>query len=263
MAQAMVYHGVCWKVSDASVSRSLSWFLAFLVVLGILAVAGSWYLGPSLVSLAFDAERREAPYYVLSLIGRDTLGDEDAGFAPDLADLFIASGAELLWRGSTERVVKGRIQDEWLQGQLFAFPRGASFVELMTGGAYREFVSAHEGAARLLLGSATAPDAMVRRRIWVLNLIAQERLDLDATGSDPMASVMRDIADFGGTLLWDAAVTDLDDRWPWNRLVVLGFAQPLEAEVWLSDAGTRTELALSMERARRRVTLLMSPADSI
>jgi hypothetical protein len=259
----MVYHDGCLKVSDAVVSRSLSWFLAFLVLLGVLAVVGSWYLGPSLVGLAFDAERREAPYYVLSLVGRSEPADVDERFASDLAELFVAGGAELLWRGTTERVVKGRLQDEWLNAQLFAFPRGANFVELTTGGGYRDLLAAHEGASRLLLGSPTEPDRMARGRIWVLNLIAEDRQDRDAAGTDPMSSVIGDVADFGGGLVWDARVADLDDRWPWNRLVLLGFAQPLEAEVWLSDAGTRTELALSMERIRHRVTLLMRPADPI
>lgn len=245
------------------VSRSLAWFLAFLVLLGVLAVAGSWYLGPSLVGLAFDSDRREAPYYVLSLVGRGAPADRDPSFGAELAELFVASGAEIVWRGTTERVVKGRLQDEWLHVQLFAFARGADFVELMTGGDYRDLRAAHDGAARLLLGSPTAPDAMARGRIWVLNLIAQDQDDLGSPGSDPMASVVRDVADFGGALVWDAQVAELDDRGPWNRLMVLGFAQPLEAEVWLSDAGTRTELALSMERVRRRVTLLMRPADPI
>ena len=114
-----------------------------------------------------------------------------------------------------------------------------------------------------MLGSATEPDRMARGRIWVLNLIAEDFEASQASGGDPMAGVMGTVADFGGGLVWDARVADLDDRWPWNRLVLVGFAQPLEAEVWLSDAGTRTELALSMERTRRRVTLLMRPADPI
>ncbi len=259
----MVYHVGFWKVSGAVVSRSLSWFLAFLVLLGVLAVAGSWYLGPSLVGLAFDADRREAPYYVLSLAGRSELADADLRFGSDLAELFDAAGGKLLWRGTTERVVKGRLQDEWLNAQLFAFPRGANFVELKTGGDYRDLLAAYEGRSRLLLGSPTQPDRMARGRIWVLNLIAEDAEDSQATGGDPLAGLMGGVADFCGSLVWDAKVADLDERSSWNRLVLLGFAQPLEAEVWLSDAGTQTELALSMERARRRVTLLMRPADPI
>ncbi len=243
-------------------SRSLSWFLAFLVLLGVLAVAGRWYLGPSLVGLAFDAERREAPYYVLSIVGRSETLEADQRFGADLAELFVAAGADLLWRGTTERVVKGRLQDEWLGAQLFAFPQGANFVELTTGADYRDLLAVHEGASRLLLGSPATPDRLAPGRIWVLNLISQDHDAVDVSG-DPMAEVIAGVADFGGTLVWDAPVADVDDRWPWNRLVLVGFGQPLEAEVWLSDAGTRTELALSMERTHGRITLLMRPADPI
>ena len=52
-------------------NRSLAGFLLFLAVLGVAASIGIWYLGPNLVSLAFDEERRNAPYYVLSFAAGD------------------------------------------------------------------------------------------------------------------------------------------------------------------------------------------------
>ena len=46
-------------------NRSLAGFLVFLLVLVVAGLVGTWVLGPNLVGLAIDEERRDAPYYLL------------------------------------------------------------------------------------------------------------------------------------------------------------------------------------------------------
>jgi uncharacterized protein (DUF1330 family) len=237
------------------VSRSLAGFLAFLLVLVVIGLLGTWYLGPNLVSLAFDEERRDAPYYLLSFAIDETAQAFEASFRGDLAELVVADGGRLLWQAKTVQVSEGRVEDEWQDVQLFEFPRGAELVGMLTSTGYRDIVDAHPGASRMLLGTSTAPDALAGNQAAVLSLV---RVDPQR---EPVDSARRrllgNLSAYEGTMIWDAEVVDLEHRWPWNRVMLLAFPAVVQAEGWLRDPGTVTERALAGTAAKQRATLVM------
>ena len=241
-------------------SRSLGLFLLFLVGLALLGVVGAWYLGPSLVSLAFDEERRNAPYYLLNLVADP---DQDATqhaassstFQAALAELVASDDGQLLWRAATLQVAEGRVEDEWQDLQLFEFPRGGDFVEMLTSTRYREIVDAHPRLARLALGTGHAPDGIASTGAAVLSLFrVGEQTAEFSQGTRELAS---NLGEFQGGLIWDAPLTDLEGEMFWNHILLFEFENVAAAEGWLRDPGTVTQRSLIQRGAQGTVTLIL------
>lgn len=234
-------------------NRSLGLFLLFLLALLLVAAIGAWYLGPSVVSLAFDEERRNSPYYVLSLVANDH--SASSGFPVALAELAVADGGQLLWRGATVAVSEGRVQDEWQQLQLFEFPRGGDFVEMLTGTRYREISDAHAHYKRLMLGSALAPDGVPTSGAAVLSLFEVNVESHDfARDAQELAG---NLVEFQGALIWNAPLADLESEAVWNHILLFEFTDTKAAEEWLRDPGTVTQRALIRRGAKSTVTLIL------
>ncbi len=234
-------------------NRSLGLFLLFLLALLVVAAIGAWYVGPSVVSLAFDEERRNAPYYVLSLMADDH--STSSGFPVALAELAVADGGQLLWRGVTIAVSEGRVQDEWQQLQLFEFPRGGDFVEMLTGTRYRQITEAHPRLQRLMLGSPMAPDGVPTAGAAVMSLFDVNHESREfAQGSQELAG---NLGEFQGTLIWNAPLVDLEGEAVWNHILLFEFSDTEAAEDWLRDPTTVTQRALIRRGAKSTVTLIL------
>ncbi len=236
-------------------NRSLAGFLAFLLVLVVVGLLGTWIVGPNLVSLAIDEERRNAPYYLLNFESGEHAIEYRSSYRSDLAELVVSDGGQLLWQALTIQVAQGRVQDEWQHVQLFEFPRGGDFVEMFTSSRYRAIVDAHPAVSRMLLGTSMPPDALAGERATVLSLLTVD------SEKDSMQAMIRhllgNLASYDGTLIWDGEVEDLEDQWPWNRVLMLAFPTLERAESWLRDPTTVTERALLATTARRGVTLVL------
>jgi uncharacterized protein (DUF1330 family) len=237
------------------VSRSLGGFLAFLLVLVVVGLVGTWLLGPNLVSLAFDEERRNAPYYLLNFGAGEPGADYQSTYRAGLAELVVTDGGQLLWQAITVQVSEGRVQDEWQDVQLFEFPRGGDFVEMLTSASYRGIVDAHPAVSRMLLGTSSAPDALAGGQATVLSLltVGPEPSETDAA----IRRLLGNLTGYEGSLIWDTPVEDLQDESPWNRVLMLAFPTLEQAEGWLRDPATVTERALTGTAAKQRVTLVL------
>lgn len=236
-------------------SRSLAGFLAFLLVLVLAGILGTWILGPNLVRLAFDEERRNTPYYLLSFAAGEAGAEYPSTYRAGLAELVVADGGQLLWQARTVQVSEGRVLDEWRDVQLFEFPRGADFVAMLTSSSYRGIVDAHPGVSRMMLGTSMAPDALAGGQATVLSLLTvdSQQDSVDAA----IHSLLGNLGSYEGGLIWDTQIEDLEDQWPWNRAVMLTFPTVAQAEGWLRDPATVTERALAGTAAKQRVTLIL------
>ncbi|MCZ6711564.1 MAG: DUF1330 domain-containing protein [Gammaproteobacteria bacterium] len=235
-------------------NRSLVGFLAFLLVLVVAGLVGTWILGPNLVGLAIDEERRSAPYYLLNFAAGESALERSI-YRSDLAELVVSDGGQLLWQAPTVRVVEGRVRDEWQHVQLFEFPRAGDFVEMFTSSSYRAIADAHPGVSLMLLGTSNAPAALAGGGAFVLSLMSLEA-DQAAIGATDRR-LLGDLESYGGTMIWASEVEDLEDQWTWNRVLMLGFPTLELAEAWLRDPDTVTDRALAATVARRRVTLVL------
>ena len=240
-----------------TLSRSLPFFLLFLAALILAGALGAWYLGPSVVSLAFDDERRNAPYYLVSLVASPDsgMGDGSAAFRSDLAGLVSEDGGLLLWRAVTIQVAEGRVEDEWQHLQLFEFPRGGDLVEMLTSARYRGTADVYPRLRRLILGAADPSNDLAFGSAAVLSLY---RVDADATEFAPGArDLASNLGEFGGQLVWDVPVADLDGDALWSRVLLFEFASVRAAERWLRDPATVTHRALIQRGAKGVATLIL------
>jgi hypothetical protein len=162
----------------------------------------------------------------------------------------------LLWQAVTVQVPEGRVQDEWQDVQLFEFPRGGDLVEMLTSTSYRGIVNAHPALSRMLLGTGTAPDALAGGQATVLSLLTVGP-EQQHTADAAIRRLLGNLSSYDGSLIWDTEVADLDDRSPWNRVLMLAFPTLELAEGWLRDPSTVTERALTGAAAKGRVTLVL------
>lgn len=238
------------------VNRSLAGFIVFLVVLLIAAGIGAWLLGPNLVGLALDDERRGAPYYLLNFAA----GEQVYEYGKAFAELAAGDEGRLAWQATTLRVVDGRLHEQWRAVQLHEFPRGSDFVEMLTGSGYREVVASHPRVSHMMLGTGTVPQGLHAGQLVVLDL-----LEIDAQGANVEAAMARLVAAHGafqGEVIWDVEVADPEAEWPWNRLLVLQFPNEDRARRWLLDPVAVTERALAAADVGRRVTLIVRSAGN-
>ena len=211
-----------------------------------------------MVSLAFDEERRNSPYYLLSLVAEPEMagGSASSAFRAALAERVSADGGQLLWRGTTIQVVQGRIEDEWQHVQLFEFSRGGEFVQMLTSTGYRAILNTHAELNRLMLGTGDAPDGIVAQGASVFGLYSVGEGD-----SLEFAQGVRELAgnlgEFNGKLIWDAPVAGLERDVQWNRLLLFEFASVAAAEDWLRDPATVTQRTLIQRATTGVVTLIL------
>lgn len=215
-------------------NRSLLTFLTFVLLL--LGGAGLlvWWVGPAMVSLALDDERRDAPYYLIHLLAES----DSSGYFQQFGQLLREEEAQLLWRGTLRGLHSGRSRDEMADVALLEFQAGAGVVRMMTSSAYRSLTKT---AQPVLLGSARPPGPIAQDEaliLWLLETVEGADLAvLDGIGESA--------GDYGGQLIWSESVDVLEGDRPWNRALLIAFPDGAAVTAWLADPGTATDRALT------------------
>lgn len=215
-------------------NRSLLTFLTFLLLLAGGAGLLIWWVGPAMVSLALDDERRSAPYYLVHLLERP----DNSGYFQRFGQLLREEEAQLLWRGTLQGLHSGRSRDEMADVALLEFQAGAGVVRMMTSSAYRSLT---EPVQPVLLGSARPPGPIAQDEslvLWLLETVEGADLAvLDGLGDSA--------GDYGGQLIWSERVDVLEGDRPWNRALLIAFPDAAAVTAWLADPGTATDRALA------------------
>jgi uncharacterized protein (DUF1330 family) len=214
-------------------NRSLLSFLVFLAVLLVGFAIASWWVGPAMVTLAFDEDRRNQPYYLVHLI---TLED-DSGYFQSLGQLLREEEAQLLWRGGLAMLHAGRSEDELRDLAFIEFSQGGGVVQMMTSSAYRDLTAAN---APILLGATAAPGPIAQDEtllLWLFELT-------DRAAGDVVALLWESAAAYEGQLVWSTAVDVLEGDRGWSHLLLLAFPDGSAIEAWLGDPETATNRAL-------------------
>ena len=215
-------------------SRSLAAFLLFLGVLLTGFAVFFWWVGPEMVSLALDEERRTAPYYLLHLLD----DEHPADYFQEFGTLLRQEEAQLLWRGRVEALHAGRSRDELADVALLEFGAGADVVQMLTSSAYRTLTG---GASPILLGTPEAPGPMAQDEVlllWLLEIVPEE------VGAGRLEQLAGSAGDFNGQLIWSAPVSVLDGDRSWNHVLLLAFPDAQAVQGWLEDPAAETERTL-------------------
>lgn len=215
-------------------NRSLTTFLTFLVLLAGGGALLILWVGPAVVSLALDDDRRSTPYYLIHLL--DT--PDASAYFQEFSQLLREEQAQLLWRGSLQALHAGRSRDEMADVTLLEFGAGSSVVRLMTSSAYRDLTSR---VHPVLIGTAVPPGPIAQDEtliLWLLETV--EEAELDA-----LTGLTRSAGEFGGQLIWSVPVVLLEGDRQWNHVLLLAFPDADAVASWLADPATATARALT------------------
>lgn len=252
-------------------NRSLTLFLAFLLLLAGIVSVGVWWIGWDLLRLAFDGDRRAAPYglLLLSRSAADDLGDHRR-----ILELLAADGGEAVWQARSLSLVDGGLRDDWRRLTLVRFERGDGVTRALTGSAMRSALADRDRLRhprRQVLGSAALA------RVPLAAVLPAERPPAEAP--HPVAVVLLGLfarsqempvpagelgftaalEAYGARLLWQGAVTTLAAEVDWSQALLLGFPDSESAQRWLEDPRVETARALGARHYRHRVLLLAAP----
>jgi uncharacterized protein (DUF1330 family) len=214
-------------------NRSLVTFLLFLCLLVGGGALLAWWVGPAMISLALDDERRGAPYYVIHLLD----AQDPAGYFQTFGGLLREEEAQLLWRGSLQALHSGRTQDEIGDVAVIEFGAGSSVVQMLTSSAYRQLTATDEP---ILLGSALPPGPIAHDEnlvLWLVEVVeGGDVAELEALGSTA--------GEYQGQLIWSAAIDVLDGERRWNHALLIAFPDGSALSAWLNAPATTTDRAL-------------------
>jgi uncharacterized protein (DUF1330 family) len=211
------------------VNRSLLSFLVFLALLVAGFAITAWWVGPTMVSLALDDERRNQPYYLIHLISTPDL----SGYFRSFGTLLKEEEAQLLWRGSLKTLHAGRSRDELDDVAIVEFAEGGGVVQMMTSTAYRELT---DGRDPVLLGAEMAPGPIASDEVLLLWLFELDE-DAERAALDPLLTAA---SGHGGALVWSTAVDVLGGGRQWNHALMLAFPDTDSVQSWLADPETAT-----------------------
>jgi hypothetical protein len=233
--------------------------------MAVTATAVVWLLGPTLLSLMFDDERRSHPLTVLDFVR--VTGEPRPSRLLALAK---DEEGQALWHGRVDRVVRGQVNDEWQMLDLIGFDKAADLVRLVTGSAYREALADVAVTSRLVLVTDVPPEPMPTSGAAVMFLLGNgmdqsgERVDDPARGLAAINALV--LRATGRTApAWNAALEPLEDASDRGaaRVVVIAFDDIAASDVWLADAETVTELALLGRHFDSLVVLRLLPSPAL
>jgi len=234
-----------FPVGICLVSRSLVGFLLFCLVL--LAAGGFlvWYVGPTASTIAFDGDRREAPYFLIELVPQSGSNATDAVAAHRAGMLaaVAAEGGRRIWSADETRRHESRTRQGSHRGamaaiDLFSFDRGGELVQMLTGEEYRS-LAADAAPVALLAGTRVAPQAL---RVDEVAVVVLYQL-VDADVRQPLGEAGRSgwlaaLDAHKGRLAWAAPIDWIRGAQAWNRLAIVQFPDAAAAAGWLRDPAT-------------------------
>jgi hypothetical protein len=250
-------------------SRALIAFLVFCVLLLAGSVWLAWYVGPTVARIAFDAERREQPYFLLNLTppSHEATPAAAAGQRSTLLELAIADGGRPLWsagitRRHESRALRGSFRGAMEHLDLVAFARGGDVVQMLTGAPFLELAGAAPGPL-WVVGTSVPPADLVSGAVTVVVLYhAVADSPPEPLGTPGRDGWLRALDDYGGRRVWDAPVDWVRGREQWNRVLMLQFSDAPAASAWLRDPVTLTERAIVSRYLGDLLVLVAFPADA-
>jgi len=255
-------------VGKRVLSRSLVGFLFFCLLLGAAGLFLVWYVGPTATRIAFDADRREAPYFLLQLIPQSATAGPDA--VPQLrAGLLAAVGADggrRIWTADETRRHESRARHGSYRGamaavDLFAFDRASDLVQMLTGEEFRALAAVPDPAA-LLVGTSVPPQSLRPGEVAVMvlyeNVDPETPLPLGEAGDSGWLVAL---TDHSGRVAWDTPIDWIRGSEEWNRLVLLQFPDAASASAWLRDPATLSGRALASRYLGDLLVLAALPRD--
>jgi hypothetical protein len=235
--------------------------LSFLLFCGLLLIAGfavvQW-LGPVLLDLAFDSERRDKPYPVLYFHD-----DADPGAARarerGLQEALAAEGAAAIWAVTPLHLVDGGLADEWQTLTVVEFPTAGDFVQIATSGVYRDRMAPAPPARVQALGAVSMPGGGLGRYPVLLIYLFGSMAE---TEEPPMSRLAALASAAGGEPLWSTPLDLLAGATAaWRHLLVIGFTDADAVAPWLHDAAMVTERALLRTRTQAMAGWLVRVQD--
>lgn len=222
-----------------------------------------------MVSLAFDSERANAPFYSLYLQHQSGPAEQDNGYSVRLLQLLAhpveaesvvgdaagdaalpsvtpsaptsAPQAAIVWQTSSLSVLTGSVADEWSSLVVARFDSGRQFVRLATSPQYRQVRALAPKGRRVVVGSATAPLRPIEHPAALFLLVeggVQSALD----------RWLDDVVALGGDVIWDAPAIVLEsmdsDAADWDSLLLIGFADSDALAAWSFSVEAQTTNAL-------------------
>lgn len=272
-------------LSLALVNRAVAFFVMFCLLLAVLGAVIAWWLGPHLVSLAFDSKRASEPFYSLYLqhqsgsvpgsseqatqaengynvrllqllahpveaapgdIGSSD-SDKGVGAQPNLGAVPSTAPVAIVWQTSSLSVLAGAVADEWSNLLVARFNTGRQFVRLVTSPEYRDVRNQAPGGRRVVVGSSTAPLRGLRHPAALLLLVEEGAPEaLDAWVDELVA--------MGGEVVWDAPVAVLEaggrGAADWDGLLLVGFPDAQALAAWSFSVEAQTTNALLGAKAQ-------------
>lgn len=187
-----------------------------------------------MLSLAFDDDRRNAPYYLVHLISLDESPDYFSAFGPLLRE----EQAQVLWRGGLTALHSGRSRDELGDVALIEFASGNRVVQMMTSSTYRDLT---RNSRPVLLGAVSPPGPIASDEVLLLWLFELS----EGSSGEQLEAIARSADTHQGQLIWATPVEQLGGDRTWNQLLLLAFPDSISAQNWLADPQTTTDRALA------------------
>lgn len=253
-------------------NRAASFFALFCLLLIAVGACVAWWLGPALVSLAFDSQRASTPFYGIYLHQQERgLVESRDGYKIRLLQL-LAHGPEpgpqaddppedngpvalqpeatepsqILWQTASVSVLSGSVADEWGGLVVARFATGREFVRLATAPKYREVRALTPGAERLVIGSSTPP-------LRSLDHPAALLLAVEGGMQAAVDDWVDEIVALGGEVVWDAPAVMLEANANQaegiDNLVLIGFADAPALAAWAYSLQAQTTNALLRAKA--------------
>lgn len=213
-------------------------FLLSLTVVVCLIGVGIWYLGPSLLNLAFFAEGRSDPYLVLDF--RQSAPGYETVIAPEEDWRATFSGH---WH--LTHVLEGRVADEWPILTLSTYKEAGDVVQFVTSAGYRDLKDQSPDFDHHLLGSFASlngdPNPVLV--VWLAEEAKAERSSLTGFIADLPKS---------GSVVWQGEVSSVQSSdlrlSPWDHGVIVGFNTLEDAVAYATAESIQVERAVVRSR---------------
>jgi hypothetical protein len=213
---------------------------------------GIWWIGPTLVELAYVDERRTEPMIIIELARGPTAAFDAYDGVFD--ELLIAEEASVLGRYKQVHAIYGPAGKTYDRMTGIRMAAGGDIVQVMTTSAYRQAAAEFKAlpASELLklagFTAATEPwrDGLV---VWLV----EEREGVRR----PLLDISAAVANSTGRVVWDSEVQPLVSEVDWNRALVVDFASSQAALSWLREPGMVDAVAIANSRAGELALMVM------